>query len=135
MKKLLIGAIVLAAVVAMAQETLLYNLTTTVVVVDTNSTVVCTAPNSTVAGAALINYELLENRGTTDVIFAWANKVGTTNVTVDGGAVTMYVGHLLRALDVYECPSQLINIYPIAAISTNANTQGILVITKAFKQP
>ena len=133
MKKILCALCVLIAPMVFGQN-LLNNLTTVLVMVDTNSTLVCASPDPTVEGKQEIHYTLLENRGNGDIIFDWVSTIGTTNITVNGVSGTYYIGHVLRPGGSFELPTDKICNFPLSAISTNSNFQGLVAITKGFKQ-
>lgn len=139
MKRLLaIVAVIGLALMAKAQESEIINTgpPTVMFKVDTNSTLIITASgdgqNPVVLNGNQRHYQLLENRGISDIVFDWTASIATTNITVNGVSQTIFVGHLLRPLDTYEIPADKVNNFPISAISTNTSTQGVLAVTFGY---
>lgn len=126
--------IALAAVTAWAQGVIMCFYPSTTVVVGNTSTLLTagTGPNCDSAGGpGRVHYDLLENRGSTAIVFDFASSITSTSLYVNGATVTFYVGHLLNPLDAYELPAEKEYNGPLSAISTNAGVQGIAVLSVA----
>lgn len=133
MRKLIVGVIFSAlAVLAWGQGVVFFNTGTTMAVVDTNSTLLQAANNG--GGQGRVHYDLIENRGTNNIIFDFTAVMVSTNVVIDGVTNAVFVGHLLRPLDTYELPAEKEYNGAIAAISTNPAHQGLVSLTVSHNQ-
>lgn len=132
----ILTAFLVCFVVYAQDNTVFWNTGTTMAVVGTNSTVlfvgVCnTCPQP--GGQGRTHYDLIENVWTNNIIFDFFGSVRTTNITVDGNATNIFVGHCLRPLDTYEIPAGKEYNGPISAVSTNG-LQGVVALTVSHNQ-